>query len=67
MTAETAGLQVLLGDLPVGVLVADRNGMFEFRLSASYLDIYPRPVFGQYFLDDLDAVQRHRTRLPPWF
>lgn len=67
MTAETAALQVLLGELPVGVLVADRNGIFEFRLLTSYLDLYPRPLLGQYFLDDMHAVHRHRARLPPWF
>lgn len=60
-------LVVSLGNTPVGRLSMDRQGAADFRLQNSYKALYPRPVLGQTFLDNLDQVQRHRTRLPPWF
>ena len=60
-------LRVLLDDLQVGTLSQDRNDRCEFRLLESYKQAYPRPVLGQVFLDDLDQVQRTRSKVPPWF
>jgi serine/threonine-protein kinase HipA len=62
-----ASLSVSLGDIPVGLLSLDHNGAVEFRWLRSYLQTFPRPVLGQLFLDDPDAVLRSRSRLPPWF
>ena len=50
------------GDL--GVLPEDRT---EFSLSRDYRQLYPRPVLGQVFEDDLHATVRSRMRLPPFF
>jgi len=60
-------LHVLLNDLPVGRLTLDHQGRCEFRFLESYRQIYPRPVLGQAFLDDLDQVHTTRARVPPWF
>lgn len=60
-------LRVLLDDLPVGTLSQDRNDGCEFRLLESYKQAYPRPVLDQVFLDDLDQIQRTRSKVPPWF
>lgn len=68
MATLPAALTVSLGDVPVGTLLLDRNGAIEFRWFPSYLQSFPRPVLGQQFLDNPDAVLRSRTtRLPPWF
>jgi len=60
-------LHVLLNDLPVGTLSRERSDGCEFRLLESYKQAYPRPVLGQVFLDDLDQVQRTRSKVPSWF
>jgi serine/threonine-protein kinase HipA len=60
-------LSVLLGDVDVGVIRAERGGRIEFAFVASYLTARRRPVLGQYFEDHLDEVQRSQTRLPPFF
>lgn len=62
-----SALRVLLDETPVGTLTLDRNEGCEFRLLESYKRAYPRPVLGQLFLDDPEAVQRSRARVPPWF
>ncbi len=67
MTSLPTHLIVSLGDTAVGRLSLDVHGAVDFRLLNSYKALYPRPVLGQIFLDDLDRIQRHRTRLPPWF
>ena len=58
---------VLLGDLPVGVLTRNASDGSRFQLLESYRGLYPRPVLGQTFLDDLTRVHSTRARLPPWF
>ena len=58
---------VLLGETPVGRLGTDHRDGCEFQLLSSYKDAYPRPTLGQYFLDDLDKVERVRSGVPPWF
>ncbi len=60
-------LRVLLNDLPVGTLTRERSDGCAFRLLESYKQAYPRLVLGQAFLDDLDQVQRTRSKVPPWF
>jgi serine/threonine-protein kinase HipA len=60
-------LTVLLHDMPVGTLSRSANGSVEFRLLDSYKGAFPRPTLGQQFLDDLDAVQKVRSRVPAWF
>lgn len=60
-------LQVLLHDQHVGTLSLGQSEVVEFRLLESYKQIYPRPVLGQQFLDDLDLVHRSRARVPAWF
>ncbi|WP_295583672.1 type II toxin-antitoxin system HipA family toxin [uncultured Lamprocystis sp.] len=60
-------LRVLLNDLPVGTLSRERSDGCAFRLLESYKQAYPRPVLGQAFLDDLDQVQRTRSKVPSWF
>lgn len=57
----------MLGDVPVGRLSIAREGATTFRLLDSYKDLYPRPVLGQWFLDDLDKVHRSRVGLPRWW
>ena len=60
-------LRVLLGDMDVGIIRAERDGRIEFAFAAGYLAARRRPVLGQYFEDHLDEVQRSQTRLPPFF
>lgn len=60
-------LTVLLHDVAVGSLSLNQNEGTEFRLFESYKHAFPRPVLGQTFLDDLDAVHRSRNRVPAWF
>lgn len=60
-------LRVLLNDMDVGVIRAERGGRIEFAFAPGYLAAQRRPVLGQYFEDHLDEVQRSHTRLPPFF
>jgi serine/threonine-protein kinase HipA len=60
-------LRVMLGDVPVGTLSLDDQSRTVFRVSETYKRLAHRPVLGQWFLDDLDAEHKARTRLPPWF
>ncbi|WP_428263156.1 type II toxin-antitoxin system HipA family toxin [Haliangium sp.] len=64
-----AELGIYLNDLLVGHLRIDDNahGRTEFRLSQAYLSRYPRPVLGQHFEDDLDAIHVSYLNLPPFF
>ena len=67
LVCSFARLLVSLGDVPVGPLSIDRNGAVEFRWLGSYQPLFPRPVPGLQFLDEADAVQRSRSRVPSWF
>lgn len=62
-----AELEILLGDVPVGALSIGAGDHCTFRLHRSYRDLYPRPVLGQQFEDDLDRVHRSTVSLPPFF
>ncbi|MCP4004368.1 MAG: type II toxin-antitoxin system HipA family toxin, partial [bacterium] len=61
-------LRIRLGDTDVGVLArSGHQDRIEFRFLDSYLDLYPRPVLGQWFEDDLRRIYVSRQRLPPFF
>lgn len=60
-------LQVLLGDLPVGVLRKSKNDAVEFFLLDSYKNSSLKPVLGQIFLDNPNEKWRVRSRVPEWF
>ncbi|NML13418.1 type II toxin-antitoxin system HipA family toxin [Azohydromonas caseinilytica] len=60
-------LHVFLNDVQVGILSRNTDDSCEFKLLDSYKTLYPRPVLGQRFLDDLDRVWRVRSRVPDWF
>lgn len=60
-------IRIVLGDDHVGDLVVHADDRTEFSLSRDYLALYPRPVLGQLFEDDLRATHRARMQLPPWF
>lgn len=62
-------LEVLLYDQPVGEISETPEGGTEFRLSAAYRDLVPRPVLGQKFEDDLERLHRSRKGqgLPDFF
>jgi serine/threonine-protein kinase HipA len=62
-----AELEILLGDVPVGALSIGAGDHCTFRLHRSYRDLYPRPVLGQQFEDDLERVHRSTVSLPPFF
>ncbi len=47
---------VLLSELPVGVLAARDDGLVSFRFEATYRDDPMRPVLGQAFEDDLSKM-----------
>lgn len=60
-------LRVWINDVPVGRLTLDDGELCEFHLHESYRALYPRPVLGQQFEDDLFKRHRARSRLPRWF
>jgi serine/threonine-protein kinase HipA len=61
-------LRIWLDDTDVGVLArSGHEDRIEFRFLDSYLDLYPRPVLGQWFEDDLRRDYVSRQRLPPFF
>jgi serine/threonine-protein kinase HipA len=60
-------LHVFLNDIQVGTLSRNTDDSCEFKLLDSYKELYPRPVLGQRFLDDLDRVWKVRSRVPDWF
>lgn len=60
-------LAIHLGDVPVGSLHVDRHDHAEFRLLPSYKEMFPRPVLGQVFEDDLDRTHSSTVRLPEFF
>jgi serine/threonine-protein kinase HipA len=62
-----AELEIRLGDVSVGVLSVGAGDHCTFRLHRAYRDLYPRPVLGQLFEDDLERVHRSTVRLPPFF
>lgn len=59
-------LDILVGDVPAGILRFD-NERSEFSTLGSYRDLYPRPVLGQQFEDDLTRIHASTVRLPPYF
>lgn len=60
-------LGVWLNEVPVGRLTLDDGEVCEFHLHESYRALYPHPVLGQQFEDDLFKRHRARSRLPRWF
>lgn len=67
-TANPLGaLAIHLGRDHVGDLLLHANDLTEFRLLDAYRDLPRRPVLGQVFEDDLNAVHRARMRLPAFF
>lgn len=67
-TSEPLGaLAIHLGEDHVGDLLLLADDVTEFRVLSSYRDLPRRPVLGQVFEDDVDAVHRSRMRLPPFF
>ena len=66
-TPHAGTLRLLLGGDHVGDLMLNAEDRTEFRLSRDYLALYPRPVLGQLFEDDLNAIQRSRMQLPAYF
>ncbi|MBK8255804.1 MAG: type II toxin-antitoxin system HipA family toxin [Polyangiaceae bacterium] len=64
---EDRGLDVLLGDLPVGRLSISHGTLTSFTFFEAYRTAYPRPVLGQLFEDDLRGKYVGKDRLPVWF
>lgn len=65
---EVKTYDVLLNDVDVGKLTVTEEGHSKFVLIPSYVDMKDRPVLGQRFEDDLNAVYRgKKRRLPPFF
>lgn len=62
-----AELEILLGDVLVGVLTIGADDHCTFQLHRSYRELYPRPVLGQQFEDEPERVHRSKVRLPPFF
>ncbi len=71
MNEETSNplgvLSIHLGPNHVGDLILSSNDKTEFALSEAYRDLPRRPVLGQLFEDDINAVHRARMRLPAFF
>lgn len=67
MNNNVRQLRVLLNDIPVGRLTLSDGAMCSFHLLEAYRALFPRPVLGQLFEDDLLKHHRARTRLPSWF
>ncbi len=67
MSTTVRQLRVLLNDIPVGRLTLSDGAMCSFHLFEAYRALFPRPVLGQLFEDDLLKHHRARTRLPSWF
>ncbi len=65
--AASSNQLALLGGVPVGRLSTAHNGSTTFRLLDSYKSLYPRPVLGQAFLDDVDKVHSSRIGVPAWW
>ncbi len=61
-------LRVFLQDHAIGqiTLAKDQTGI-SFRFLDSYKNMEQRPVLGQIFLDNLDAIHHRRQRLHAWF
>lgn len=64
---EAPGLEILLGDVSVGVLRSPPDERSEFAFAEAYLERADRPVLGQEFEDDLHRRLASRMRLPPFF
>ena len=63
-----AELGIYLNDILAGVLRAGPGEQrIEFRLDTTYKRMYPRPILGQAFEDNLDRPQTGSVRLPPFF
>lgn len=60
-------LEIFLNEVPVGALHVSAGDHCTFRLHRHYRELYPRPVLGQQFEDDLDFVHRSTVELPPFF
>jgi serine/threonine-protein kinase HipA len=60
-------IRVFLGDQPAGDLTVYPDDRTEFTLSSDYLSLYPRPVLGQTFEDNLERTHSSRMQLPPFF
>ncbi len=67
MSEPTGVIHILLGDAPAGDLVVYPDDRTEFALDHRYVAMYPRPVLGQVFEDDLHATHRSRMQLSPFF
>ena len=67
MSRVVRQLWVWINDVPVGRMTLDDGELCEFHLHESYRALYPRPVLGQQFEDDLHKRHRARSRLPRWF
>ena len=65
--AEMGVLEVRLGDIHVGTLTLLADEYSEFVISEQYRQLYPRPVLGQFFEDDLTRRYSSRMRLHPFF
>lgn len=65
--SDEPSLEIALGPDHVGDLVLLPNDVTEFRIAPAYRKLVRRPVLGQVFEDDLNAVHRARMRLPPFF
>lgn len=61
---------IRLGERNVGELVERPDGIVEFQFAEAYSRLFPRPVLGQLFEDDLTATYRgkkERSQLPAYF
>jgi serine/threonine-protein kinase HipA len=68
MRGEAVGsIKILIGGDHAGDLTVFPDDRTEFSLARDYLALYPRPVLGQVFEDDLHLTLRSRMRLPPFF
>src|SRR6266568_55748 len=65
-TPDAEELQVLLGDIHVGILRHQREAVV-FRPGEDYVALPDRPVLGQVFEDDLRKEHRVRSGVPSWF
>lgn len=57
---------IKIGEHPVGHL-RHRAESWAFETIPEYRKLYPRPVLGQIFEDDLERIWRSRLRLSPFF
>jgi serine/threonine-protein kinase HipA len=68
MRGDAVGsIKILIGADHAGDLMVYPDDRTEFSLARDYRALYPRPVLGQVFEDDLHITLRSRMRLPPFF